>query len=411
MERVSLNSALALCNNAKLTGDKREDMIARGRVLVLEAAGRACNAAYVKAGRPVVEMGSAIGNETAFAAAKNEWADDVLCFCAERALAVQGREHEVDRNDRMTFLGRELATDHNFLRTLAGIVSEIQYSITPPIVNELVGEMASVMSIPMGKTGQIEVTSNAVFQWYDSSWTSLRSVPQDQLYNGCITLNPKPKATRFRINLYQLRSNSGSLVDTLAAVSGGYGAMLMQAFTDAFTTAIANTKYVPSALKASGYTDSNWATIVRNVAATNRVRRDQLIAYGDYLSLRKVLPDNATLASAIMMQMGDEYFKNGYLMSHDGVMLYEITPTVTPATINTTLTPIFPNNLIVIAARANQRYAPMVMGFEEGGEGRIDLTPDEKAVADGWIQGLAFASLDIQPCFTSRVGVISSISV
>lgn len=408
MERISLNSALARFNGAKLTNDRRTDMISRGRVLVLEAAGRAHNAAMVKGGRPVVEFGSAIGNETAFAAAKNEWADDVLYFCAERALSVQGRE--VDRNDRSTFTNIELASDPIFLRTLAGIVSEIQYAITPPIVNELVGEMASVMSIPKGKTGQVEITSNAVFQWYDSSWTSLRSVPQDQLYNGSITLNPKPKATRFRVNFYQMVSNSGSLVDTLAAVSGGYGAMLMQTFTDAFTVAAANTKYVPSALKASGYTDSNWATIVRNVAAANRVRRDQLIAYGDFLSLRKVLPDNATLAPAIMTLMGDEYFKNGYLMSHDGVMLYELTPTSTPATINTTMTSVFPTDTIIIAARANLRYAPMVMGFEEGGEGRIDLTPDENVIANGIIQGLAFASLDIASCFASKVGVISSIS-
>ena len=409
MDRISLNSSLARFNGAKLTGDKRQDMISRGRVLVLEAAGRAHNAALIKAGRPVVEFGSAIGNETAFATAKNEWADDVLCFCAERALSVQGRE--VDRNDRATFTSIELASDPIFLRTLAGIVSEIQYAITPPIVNELVGEMASVMSIPKGKTGQVEITSNAVIQWYDSSWTSLRSVPQDQLYNGSITLNPKPVATRFRINFYQMVSNSGSLVDTIAAVSGGYAAMLMTKFTDAFTTAAANTKYVPSALKASGYSDSNWATIVKNVAAANRVRRDQLIAYGDFLALRKVLPDNATLASAIMTMMGDEYFKNGYLMSHDGVMLYELTPTVTPATINTTLTPIFPTNMIIVAARANLRYAPMVMGFEEGGEGRIDLTPGDDVIATGYVQGLAYASLDIAPCFTSKVGIISSISI
>ena len=409
MERITLNSALANFNSTKLTGEKRSDMIARGRVLVLEAAGRAHNAALVKGGRPVVEFGSAIGNETAFAAAKNEWADDVLCFCAERAMSVQGRE--VDRSERSTFTNIELASDPIFLRTLAGIVSEIQYAVTPPIVNELVGEMASVMSIPKGKTGEVEITSNAVFQWYDTSWTSLRSVPQDQLYNGCITINPKPKATRFRMNFYQMVSNSGSLVDTLAAVSGGYGAMLMQTFTDAFTTAAANTKYVPSALKASGYTDANWATVARNVAAANRVRRDQLIAYGDFLALRKVLPDNATLASAIMTLMGDEYFKNGYLMSHDGVMLYELTPTSTPATINSTMTPVFPTNMIIVAARANLRYAPMIMGFEENAEGRIDLTPDENVIANGIIQGLAYCSLDICPAFTSRIGILSNVSI
>ena len=408
MEKITLSSALALCNAAKLTGDQREDMINRGRVLVLEAAGRAHNEALRKASRPVVEIGSNIGSATDFAAAKNEWADDVLCFCADKALSLEGKT--VDRADRSTFTDISLAKDPIFLKTLAGIVSEIQYTITPPIVNELVGEMCSVMSIPKGKTGQVEITSNEVFQWYDSSWTSLRSVPQHQLYNGCVTLNPKPRATRFRMNFYQMVSNSGSLVDTLAAVSGGYGAMLMKAFNDAFTTAAANTKYVPSARKATSYSDANWATVVRNVAAANRVRRDQLIAYGDFLALRKVLPDNATLAPAIMTLLGEEYFKNGYLMSHDGVMLYELTPTVTPATINTSMTPVFSTSTIVIAARGNMRYAPMVMGFEQGGEGRIDLTPGENVIADGWIQGLSYASYDIAPVFASAVGVITNVT-
>lgn len=407
MERISLNSALARFNGAPVTGDKRSDLISRGRVLVLEAAGRAHNDALVRANRPVVDLGSAIGNATAFATAKTEWADDVLCFCADRALAVQGRS--VDRSDRSTFTASEFASDPIFLRTLAGIVSEIQYAITPPIVNELVGEMASTMMIPKGKTGQIEITSNAVFQWYDSTWTSLRSVPQDQLYNACVTINPTPKATRFHINYYQMVSNSGSLVDTLAAVAGGYAAKLMEVFSTAFTTAAANTKYVPASRKSTGYTEANWATIVRNVAAANRVRRDQLIAYGDFLALRKVLPTNATLAPAIMTMMGEEYFKNGYLMSHDGVMLYELTPVSTPATINTTMTSPFPTDTIIIAARGNMRYAPMVIGFEEGGEGRIDLTPGENVIANGYIEGLSYASFDIVPVFTSAIGIISSI--
>lgn len=204
--------------------------------------------------------------------------------------------------------------------------------------------------------------------------------------------------------------NSGSLVDTIAAVSGGYGAKLMEAFSNAFQTAAANTKYVPTSRKATGYTTTNWATIVRNVAAANRVRRDQLIAYGDFLALRKVLPDNATLAPAIMTLLGDEYFKDGYLMSHDGVMLYELTPVSTPATINTTMTSPFPTDEIIIAARANMRYAPMIIGFEEGGEGRIDLTPGENVIANGYIEGLSYASYEIAPCFTSAIGVISDIT-
>ena len=163
MEKITLNSALARFNGAQITGDQRLDLINRGKVLVAECAGRAHNEALVKAGRPTVELGSNIGNATAFATATAEWADDVLSFCAERALTVQGRS--ADRSVRASFTASEFASDPIFLRTLAGIVSEIQYAVTPPIVNELVGEMASTMVIPKGKTGQVEITSNAVFQW------------------------------------------------------------------------------------------------------------------------------------------------------------------------------------------------------------------------------------------------------
>lgn len=420
MERISLNSALALCNSAKATGDQRSDLIAKGRILVLEEAMRCHNDALRKANRQTSEFSSNIGNANAFEAMKQKWGEDAIYFCAEMALPLQGKTP--DRDDKRSYMDISLLKNPVFMMNLesimdetmfvrhnSGVVSDVQYSITPPIINELFGEMVSVIPIPKGKTGEVEVTSNAVFKWYDSSWTSLRSVPQDQLYNRCVTLNPAPKATRFRMNFYQMIGNAGSLIDTMAAVSGGYGAMMMGHFADAFLLAAADSKNVPPARKATSYSDQNWATVVRNTAAVNRVRRDQLIAWGDFLALRKVLPDNATLAPAIMTMIGDEYFKNGYLMSHDGVMLYELTPVSTPETINTTMTSPFPTDTIVIGARANRRYAPMVMGMEEGGEGRIELTPDDNVQSTGWIQGLSWTSFDIQPAFASGIGLIENV--
>lgn len=405
--KMNLSAAMAKFNNAKVSSDRRENIVAKGRVLVLEQVGRAHNEALVKAGRKMTDYGSTFKNNSQYQSEKVKWCDDVLYFCAEKSLSFA--DIKPNREDRSTYTDISLATNPLFLNLLSGIISEIQYSITPPLVNELVGEMASVMMIPKGQTGEVEISSNAVFEWEDASWTSLRSVPQDQLYNGTITLNPKPVATKFHMNWYQMVGNNGSLVDTIAAVSGGYAAMLMEKFSTAFLAAAADTRYVPAARTATGYTDSNWATIVRNVAAANRVRRDQLVAYGDFLALRNVLPDNATLAPAIMTLLGDEYFRNGYLMSHDGVMLYELTPTVTPETINTTMTSPFPTDTIVIAARANMRYAPMILGFEENGDGRVNLTPGDDVIANGYIEGIAYASLDIAPAFASAIGVITNV--
>lgn len=405
--KISINSALAALNNTKVSQDERENLVMKGSVLVLETAGRAHNAALARNGKAAVDYGTQFATTAEFNRAKAETADDILYFCAKKVNDIAGLP--TDRADRKTFTDISLASNGMYLSLLSGIISQIQYSVTPPLVNELVGEMASTITVPKGKTAEIEVTSNAVFKWEDASWTSLRSVPRDKLFNRSVTVNPSPKAVRFEANFYQMVGNNGNLIDTIAAVAGGYAAKLMSSFTTAFTTAAAQTRYIPASRKATSYTDSNWASVVRNVAAANRVRRDQLIAYGDFLALRKVLPDNATLAPAIMTLLGEEYFKNGYLMSHDGVMLYEVAPTVTPETINTTMTAVFPTDTIIIAARANARYAPMVMGFEEGGEGRVNLTPGDDVIATGKIQGMSFASYDIVPAFASAVGMLTNV--
>lgn len=406
METLKLNSVLAKLSNVKVeTG--REELIHEGQVLVLEKAARARNAALKGANRPTEDFGSNFKSNSDYEAYCQKWSEDVLYYAASKANSFYDKP--TDRNNRATYMNRELMSNGIFLHTLAQTWNEVLRPVTPALVSDIVGEMCSVVTTPIGQTYEVAIQSNAVIAWEDTTWTSLRSVPQDKLYGESITINPKPKAARAVINLYQMLGNGQNMVDTLAAIAGGYAAMVMKKFTDAFTAAAANTRYLPSVLKAQGYTDLNWATLCQNVAKANRVRRTDLIAYGNFLALRKILPDNATLAPSIMMQLGNEYFRNGYLMSHDGVMVYEIQPTSSPETINTTLTDVFPTNEIIIAARASERYAPMICCFEEGGDMQIDLTPAEGAVATGRIEVLQTACFEIAPVFASRIGVIENI--
>lgn len=407
METLKINSALATLSNKRVSKEQREELVHEGACLVLERIGREKNKALAKLNRPAEDFGSAFKSNSDFEKYAAKWSDDVLCYCAKKANDFNDKN--TDRNDRSTYTSGNLAVDPMFLKPLASVMREVLHTVTPYLVSEIVGEMASVVTVPKGQTYTVGITSNAVIQWSDASWTSLRSVPEDRLYNHTITLNPRPIAAKFSINFYQMVGNGLNMIDTLAAVAGGYAAKIMEKFTTAFTAAAADSRYVPSALHATGYSDANWASLTQNVAKANRVRRDQLIAYGDFLALRKVLPDNASLASAIMMQLGEEYFKQGYLMSHDGVMLYEITPTATPTTINTTLQSIFPTDTIIVAARANGRYAPMIAAFEEGADTQLDLTPGDATLATGRIEGLQVASLDIAPAFASRIGIMDSI--
>ena len=407
MDKLNVNSTLAAISQRPIGSDKREELIATGAALVLERGARWNNETRVQSGRPAVDYGFPAGSMKNFANNAAEWQDDLLYFCAKRTNDVAGKV--TDRTDRRTFTGLDLPLNPMYMNLLSGIISEIMYSVTPTLVNDLVGEMATVSTVGKGKTLEVQVTSNAVFQWYDSSWTALRSVPQHELWNGSITVNPKPKATRFRVNWYQMVSNGTGMVDTLAAVAGGYAAKMMETFSTAFQAAAANTRYVPAAFLANSYTDANWVSLTQNVAAANRVGRDQLIALGDYAALRRIIPQDATLAPAIMTLLGEEYFKNGYIAIHDKVRLYEIERTVKADTINTTMESVWPTTTILVAARANRAYAPMVMAFEEDADMRLNLTPGDETLATGWFQGLAVASYDIAPAFASRIGVMTNV--
>ena len=409
MDKLKLNSALSMCANTKVSSDARENLIHEGRILLLEHMGRAKNRALINAGRQAEDFGTLFKSNGEFSSAAQKWSDDMLYFCAKIVRDQDGRV--TDRNDRKTFANIGMLKDKQFLHILSVAMNEVFYPVTPYLISEIVGEMVSVVTVDPGKTYTAAINSNAVIQWEDATWTSLRSVPQDRLYSATVTLNPKPFGTKCSVNAYQLLGNDGNLIDTMAAMAGGYAAYIMQKFTTAFRAAAAQTKYVPAALKATGYTDTNWATLCQKVAMANRVRRDQLIAYGDFLALRKVLPNNEALASAIMMQLGDEYFKNGYIMSHDGVLLYEIHPVADPKTINTTLTSVWPDDQIIIAARASDRYAPMLMAWENNLEmGSIELTGGEDVMATGRIEILQYASMDLAPVFASRIGLIESIT-
>ena len=406
MEKLSINSRLASLSVTPASSDRRSELIFEGSVLTLEYAGRAHNQGRVRAGRAQEQYSSLFQNETAFYSKTAEWSDEVLYFCARKANELSGRP--TDRADRRTFTGIGLSGDPVFMNLLSGILGEVLRTVTPPMVSDLVGEMCTVVTVPRGKTYEMAIESNAVIRWYDSAHTALRSVPQDSLYHKSITLNPQPVSTRFVLDYYQMTGGNGNLVQTIAAVAAGYAAQLMQKFTAAFTQAAGDAAYVPAALSASGYNPDNWAQLCQNVARANHVRRDELIAYGDFNALRKVLP-GGTFGSSVMTSLGDEYFRNGYLTTHDGVRLFEISPTSTPETANTTLQPAFPTDLVIIAAKASSRTAPMVMAFEEDSDAQISLTPAQDVLATGRIEGLAVASFDIAPAFASRIGVMKDI--
>ena len=193
MDKLRLNSALATCANTKVSSDTRENLIHEGRVLLLECMGRSKNRALVHAGRQSEDFGSLFKNNGEYDTAAKKWSDDMLYFCAKVVRDQDGRV--TDRNDRKTFANIGMAKDPRFLRILSVAMNEIMYPVTPYLISEIVGEMCSVVTVDPGKTYTAAISSNAVIQWEDATWTSLRSVPQDRLYASTITINPWRSST------------------------------------------------------------------------------------------------------------------------------------------------------------------------------------------------------------------------
>jgi hypothetical protein len=72
---------------------------------------------------------------------------------------------------------------------------------------------------------------------------------------------------------------------------------------------------------------------------------------------------------------------------------------------------VWPTDEIIIAARASDRYAPMIMAWENSLEmGSIELTAGDDIMATGRIEVLQYASADICPAFASRIAIIDSIT-
>lgn len=377
-------------------GDERSEIIAVGRMLWAEATGRKVN--------HVRKSGYTTLMETAdYRKASEKHIHDLVKFAAERAYAAQGRTLENDNQLRDPALFR----NEIFRATLAGIVTEIMRPVIPYVLDAMASPLIDVSTVGWGETKEIVVESNDVFRFEDSAYGALRATPSETLYSKTYTLNPRPYAAHATAKWNQLLANNvdiGRFYDAIFA--GLYNKMFAMA-TDAFVTAAANTVYVPSYMVAASYSTANWATVTQAVAIANGVSRDSLMAFGDFLALQAVLPSGTASDAALSTELGEEWFKNGYVGTVARVPLFEVGNTFVPGTVNTTGEEIFPTDAIYIGARAGAGYAPIQAALADGFT--IEFRHPEEGTGD--LDIFVEANMDIKPVFASYVGVINNVSL
>lgn len=380
--------------------DERSNLVAAGRILMREANGR-----VMKVMKNGAEYTGTFDDDK-YARMNQQAKEKILLFCAKRGSVLDGREAPTNYEE---FLSRshDYLTNQAFIKTLAGIVTDIVRPMVPYVLNNAMGRLARMINVPMGKTAEIQVQSNDFFVWQDSSWGASRSVPENTLYPAVVTLNPRPISGEATVKWYQLVGNDADFGVWLNALIKGLYNKITAKWYAALLAGATNTKYTPSYLVTTGFTSANLNTIVEALCAANDVNADQIMIFGRRPVLAKLLPTSTAADAALTYGLGLEWMRNGYLGVVQGIPVFEMRNAMLPGQVNAGGGMIMNDTHAYLAARVGEGYAPIYIGMEEGTPITLELEPHE--TADMTLNVNMTASIDVKPVFASKMGLIKNV--
>ena len=402
MESLKLNNAPASLFIGS-SSDERKDLVAGGRLLLSEAHGR--KAAEVRGEKFETRLNDAKYQET-----NEKLTQRTMLFCAKIAAAAKGEDAPADYAEFLKG-GRKWASDPNFLRCLQGITSEVIAPLLPYTTSNALGALAFVDKVGIGQTYEVNVLSNDIFLFQDSSWGASRSVPKNSLYSKSITINPKPRSAAAKVKFYQLVGNEQGGADIgryYLALAGGSNNKILALWNGAMTTGVSNAAFVPTYLKKSGYNTANWIALAKAVSQANGLPRESIIAYGDWAALSKVLPSGTAQDAALTYGLGPDWFSKGFLGTCMGVPLAPLQNTYVAGQVNlASPTEMLSASTIYMLPRAGEGFAPVYIIFEDDPI-VLEMSPDQ--TADMTIDINMTISVEAKGVFGSKIGVMSSIS-
>ena len=405
----SLNPDIFKASSAEVHGSqKRADIINVGRLLMAERAGRDMNAMSKIKGEVPAFNSLMDSKGIDYEDANKKLQRNMMLYCAEMAGKVTGEDAPETYEDFMR-MQRKYLSDRNFLRVLAGIVTDIITPVLPAVATGAMDWFAQTVYVPLGQTYEVEIGSNDVFLFEDDSWGASRSKTANYLYSDTKTLNPTLRTAKATWKWYQPAGNTRDLGRTFNAMTAGLYSKITGIWGNALVAASTNTAYVPTNMQFT-YSNTNWVTAAKRVALVNNTSVRNVIAFGDLLALSHVLPStangaNTNLDAALSTMLGVEWAKYGYLGDFMGIRNFVLDNALVPGTQNTTITEVLPNNRIwMMAAGA---YKPIYVAFEEGTPITVEVTPD--SAADMTLDVMVSASLDATPIFGSKIATLSPV--
>lgn len=400
------NSVFAV-NAAEFGGSQeRADIVACGRLLMAERAGRDMNRIHLL--RNEKEDYTTRIDDVKYNEINDQLKRKMFLYCAKLAANQTGRTAPETYEDFLK-LQRQYLNDPTFLRTLAGIVTEIVTPVLPAVTSNALDYLCETVYTPIGQTYVVQVESNDVLIFEDDSHGAARSKPAQHLYSKDVTLNPRPVTAKASIKWYQMVGNNVDLGRFFNSISAGLYNKIMVLWNAAMAAGAGSSTYMPTGLSFAQYSTANFISAVKKVKAVNNAYNSSVIAFGDIAALSKVLPDgiansaSVNLDAALAHLLGAEYARSGYLTGYCGAQLMPIDQAILPGTQNGTVTEIFPTNVVYLAAAGG--YKPVYMAFEEGYP--MDITLDPTETADMSIDIIVTACMEAKPVFGSKIAKIA----
>ena len=400
------NSVFAV-NAAEFGGSQeRADIVACGRLLMADRAGRDMNRIHLL--REEKEDYTCRIDDVKYNEINDQLKRKMFLYCAKLAANQTGRTAPETYEDFLK-QQRQYMNDPTFLRTLAGVVTEIVTPVLPAVTSNALDYLCETVYTPIGQTYAVQVESNDVMIFEDDSHGAARSKPAQRLYSREIVLNPRPVTAKASQKWYQLLANNADLGRFFTAISAGLYNKIMVLWNAAMAAGAASSTFRPSGLSVAQYSTANFLSAVKKVKAVNNAYNSGVIAFGDIAALAKVLPSGVVNAATVNLDaalahlLGAEYARSGYLTGYCGAQLMPVDQAILPGTQNTTVTEIFPTDVIYIASAGG--YKPVYLAFEEGFP--IDITLDPSETADMSIDIIVTSCMEAKPTFASKIAKIS----
>lgn len=392
--------------SADETSIARGNLVACGRLLAVERAGRGLNALRAAEGRKSDAYVCKLSEEE-YAETNKNFKERLMLFAADIASRANG-EVPPATYDEFTKKQRKFLSDGNFLRVLAGIFRDVLTPTAPAVMSNALSWLCQSVSTPIGTTYEIDVGSNDIFLFQDDSWGASRSKPANHLYSRTITLNPTPRTARASVKWYQLVGNNADLGALMNSINAGLANKIVALWNSAMVAAQTN-GMVPSGATFTTFSSANWVKAVKAVRMMNSFR--DVIAFGDLEALMKVLPSgnangaSVNLDAALTELLGAEWARYGYIGEYLGARLMPIDNVVIPGTQNSTVTGMLPTNVIWFAGAGSKR--PVYLCFEDDTPITLELDPSK--TGDMTLDITVTASLAAAPVFADKLSVMTSV--